>query len=184
MRSKFTLLFSLTLFLVQLTSSFGQSIKSSTGPVFEDFGPVYSIDNEDFPLDATQQYKAIFDVERKQTDPSEQNTIISSLHRYYNMHVRSGIPKENIHLAFVLHGGSTKDALSSEAYKAKYKVDNPNKELIKTLSEMGVGIYICGQSMMSRGYSKEELMPEVKVGLSAMTVLTVYQMNNYALIKF
>lgn len=184
MRSKFTLLLCLTLFIAPSISSFGQTIKSTTGPVFDDLGPVYSIDNDDFPLDVSQQFKAIFDVERKQTDPSEQNSIISSLHRYYNMHVRSGVPVENIHLAFVLHGGSTKDALSSAAYKEKYKVDNPNKELIETLSEMGVGIYICGQSMSSRGYKKEDLLPQVKVGLSAMTVLTVYQMNNYAMIKF
>jgi intracellular sulfur oxidation DsrE/DsrF family protein len=172
------------MFMLQVSNVFGQEVKSSTGPVFDDYGPVYSIDNTDFPLDTIQQFKAIFDVARKQTDPSQQNSIISSLHRYYNMHVRSGVPVENIHLAFVLHGGSTKDALSSAAYKEKYKVDNPNKELIETLSELGVGIYICGQSMSSRGYKKEDLLPHVKVGLSAMTVLTVYQMNNYAMIKF
>jgi len=177
-------LFFLAIILVYVIPSFGQNVKSSTGPVFDDYGPVYSIDNVDFPLDSTQQYKAVFDVDRDQADPSQHNAIISSLHRYYNMHVRSGIPKENIHLAFVVHGGSTKDVLSSEAYKAKYNVENPNRELIKTLSEMGVGIYICGQSMMSRGYNKEDLLPEVKVGLSAMTVLTVYQRNNYGLIKF
>ena len=34
------------------------------------------------------------------------------------------------------------------------------------------------------GYEKKDLVPEVKVALSAMTVLTVYQMKNYAVIKF
>ncbi|AEL24250.1 DsrE family protein [Cyclobacterium marinum] len=181
---KSALLCLLIIFALQVSPSFGQGVKSSTGPVFDDFGPVYSIENTDFPVDTTQQFKAIFDVAKKQTDPSIQNSIISSLHRYYNMHVRSGVPPENIHLAFVLHGGSTKDALSSATYKEKYKVENPNKELIESLAEMGVGIYICGQSMSSRGYKKEDLLPQVKVGLSAMTVLTVYQMNNFALIKF
>tara|TARA_R110002124_G_scaffold55708_6_gene157830 strand:+ start:43504 stop:44064 length:561 start_codon:yes stop_codon:yes gene_type:complete len=177
-------LFFIAIIIVFVTPSFGQDNKATKGPVFDDFGPVYSIENTDFPLDTTQQFKAIFDVAKKQTDPSIQNSIISSLHRYYNMHVRSGVPPENIHLAFVLHGGSTKDALSSATYKEKYKVENPNKELIESLAEMGVGIYICGQSMSSRGYKKEDLLPQVKVGLSAMTVLTVYQMNNFALIKF
>ena len=158
-------LYFLAVFLLMVAPSFGQENKSTTGPVFDDFGPVYSIDNADFPLDPAQQFKAIFDVDRKQVDPSQPNSIISSLHRYYNMHVRAGVPLENIHLAFVVHGGSTKDVLSSAAYKEKYKVENPNKRLIETLADMGVGIYICGQSMSSRGYTKGDLLPEVKVGL-------------------
>ena len=170
--------------IVFVTPSFGQDNKATKGPVFDDFGPVYSFESLDFLPDSTQQLKAVFDIDDKHTDPNRSNGIISSLHRYYNMHVRFGIPKENIHLAFVLHGNSTKDALKSSAYKEKFDVENPNIELIKSLYEMGVGVYICGQSMKSRGYDQEDLIPEVKVALSAMTVLTVYQMNNFALIKF
>ena len=163
---------------------FGQSNRPTTGPVFDHLGPVYSIDQIDFLPDDSKELKAIFDVDRKQSDPGQSNPVISSLHRFYNMHVRYGFPKEKIQLAFVLHGHSTKDALSTSNYKKKYQVENPNKELIKTLSNIGVDIFICGQSMSSKGYTKEDLMPEVKVALSAMTVLTSYQMNNYALIKF
>ena len=172
------------LFLLQGTLSFGQNNEPTTGPVFNDIGPVYSIDNLDFLPDTSQHLRAIFDVDRRQMDPSEMNAIISSLHRYYNMHVRYNVPKDKIHLALVFHGHSTKDALLSSKYKEKYKVENPNKELIKSLSDIGVEVFICGQSMSYKGYSKEDLLPEVKVALSAMTVLTVYQMNNYALIKF
>lgn len=164
--------------------SFGQKNEATTGPVFNDVGPVYSIDNLDFIPDTSQHLQAIFDVDRKQTDPSKSNPIISSLHRYYNMHVRYGIRKEHIRLVAVLHGSSTKDALSTAAYKAKYGVDNPNIDLIKSLSELGAEVYLCGQSMSYNGYHKKDLLSEVKVAQSAMTVLTVYQMNNYALIKF
>jgi intracellular sulfur oxidation DsrE/DsrF family protein len=184
MQNKFICLVFSTLFFVQVNSSYGLEIKPTAGPVFHDFGAVYTFESLDFLPDTTQHLKAIFDVDDKQTDPGQNNGIISSLHRYYNMHVRSGIPQKNIHLAFVLHGNSTKDALLSSVYKGEFNVDNPNTELIKSLAEMGVGVYICGQSMLARGYNKEDLLPEVKVALSAMTVLTVYQMNNYALIKF
>jgi intracellular sulfur oxidation DsrE/DsrF family protein len=184
MQNKFSSLLFLACFFLQAMSTFGQEIKPTPGPVFHDFGPVYTLESLDFMYDTTQQLKAIFDVDNKQTDPGENNGIISSLHRYYNMHVRSGIPEKNIHLAFVLHGNSTKDALMSSVYEERFNVDNPNIALIKSLAEMGVGVYICGQSMLARGYNKEDLLPEVKVALSAMTVLTVYQMNNYALIKF
>jgi intracellular sulfur oxidation DsrE/DsrF family protein len=165
-------------------ASYGQHTKATTGPVFDNIGPVYTVTHLDHKPDTSKQLKAIFDVDRKQSDPSQLNTIISSLHRYYNLHVRYGFPKEQIHLAVILHGGATKDALSAAAYQDKYKVENPNIELIKSLSEMGVEIFLCGQSMSHSGYSKADLLPEVKVALSAMTVLTVYQMDDYALIKF
>jgi intracellular sulfur oxidation DsrE/DsrF family protein len=184
MQIKFQYLLILLLFFIQVNLSFGQTNEPTTGPVFDNIGPVFSIENLDLLPDPAQDLKAVFDIDSKQTDASKINYIIASLHRYYNMHVRYGVPKEKIHLALVLHGGSTKDALSSEVYNEKYKVDNPNEKLIKSLSEIGVDIFICGQSMSYSGYAKADLLPEVKVALSAMSVLTVYQMNNYSLIKF
>ena len=184
MQNRSPLLLFLSLLFIQTSLTFGQKNEPTTGPVFNDVGAVFSIADLDFLPDTSKDLKAIFDIDRKQTDPSTSNPIISSLHRYYNMHVRYGVPKDKIHLALVLHGSSTKDALSPTVYKEKFNTDNPNRNLIKTLSEIGVNVYLCGQSMSSMGYSKEDLLPEVKVALSAMTVLTAYQMNNYALIKF
>lgn len=100
------------------------------------------------------------------------------------MHVRNGVKESNISLAFVLHGDSTKDALKNEAYKKRYGINNPNTQLIKTLSEHGVDMFICGQSAAYSGISKSEIMPEIKLALSAMTVLTIYQSEGYSLIKF
>ena len=171
-------------FLTQANYGMGQSMTPTTGPVFEDIGPVFSIDKLDYIPESSQQLKAIFDVDREQADPGDSNPIISSLHRFYNMHARYGVPAENIRLAFVLHGHSTKDALSNSKYKETYQVDNPNIKLIKTLSDMGVDMFICGQSMSYHGYTKEDLLPEIKVALSAMTVLTTFQMDGYGMIKF
>ena len=100
------------------------------------------------------------------------------------MHVKYGVKESNISLAFVLHGASTKDALTNEAYERKYGMKNPNIDLIKTLAEHGVEMFICGQSAAYNGISKSELLPEIKLALSAMTVLTFYQSNGYSLIKF
>ena len=161
-----------------------QVSESSFGPVFKSMGPVYDVDDADFIPDSDQVLKTIFDIERLQKDPMEVNPLISSLHRFVNMHVRKGIPLENIHLAFVLHGASSKDALSNEAYHKRYGVDNPNIEYIKALEEIGVHMYICGQSASYAGYEKDNLLPEVKMALSAMTVLTTYQMDGYAMIRF
>uniref|UniRef100_UPI0032172E02 DsrE family protein n=1 Tax=uncultured Draconibacterium sp. TaxID=1573823 RepID=UPI0032172E02 len=157
---------------------------ASPGPVFKSMGYVYDVPDADFIPDTNQVLKAVFDIERWQDDSSELNPLINSLHRYINMHVRKGFPLKNIHLAFVLHGVSGKDALTNEAYKKRYGVDNPNTEHIKALAEKGVHMYICGQSANYYEYEKSELMPEIKLALSAMTVLTVYQAEGYSLIRF
>ena len=158
--------------------------QNSTGPVFESIGAVYDVPEADFVPDSTQVLKAIFDIERWQDDPTEVNPLINSLARYINMHVQKGIPLKNIHLSFVLHGVSGKDALSDEAYKKRYGVNNPNSAHIKALAEKEVHMFICGQSATYAGYKKSELMPEIKMALSAMTVLTIYQANGYSLIRF
>lgn len=163
---------------------YSQNKTSTTGPVFKSMGPVYDLPYADFVPDSTQLLKAIFDIERLQEDPGKLNPLISSLHRYYNMHVKNGIPEKNIYLAFVLHGASSKDALTNEAYRQRYGVNNPNYLHIKALAIKGVKMYVCGQSATYAGFKKRELLPEVKMALSAMSVLTVFQMNGYAMIRF
>ena len=158
--------------------------ENSPGPVFKSLGAVYEVPDADFVPDSTQVLRAIFDIERLQEDPNEVNPLINSLTRYINMHVQRGIPMENIHLAFVVHGVSGKDVLTNEAYKKRYGVNNPNTAHIKALAEKGVHMFICGQSATYAGYKKSELMPEVKMALSAMTILTVYQADAYSLIRF
>ena len=158
--------------------------ENGPGPVFKSLGSVYEVPEADFVPDSTQVLKAIFDIERLQEDPTEVNPLINSLARYINMHVQRGILLENIHLAFVVHGVSGKDVLTNEAYNKRYGMDNPNTAHIKALAEKGVHMFICGQSATWSGYAKSEIMPEVKMALSAMTVLTVYQANGYSLIRF
>ncbi|MCK0148165.1 DsrE family protein [Arenibacter sp. F26102] len=162
----------------------GQITKPEYGPVFDEIGATYDIENADFVPDSTFVLKAIFDIDYMPKDSLASNSLISSLHRYLNMHVKNGVKESNISLAFVLHGASTKDALTDEAYMRKYGIKNPNTNLIRTLSEHRVEMYICGQSATHAGISKSEILPEIKLALSAMTVLTIYQSEGYSLIKF
>lgn len=161
-----------------------QTPKMSYGPVFDNLGPTFEVRSADFQLDSTTILRAIFDIDYKSDDSLATNRLISSLHRYLNMHVKSGVKEENISLAFVLHGASAQDALSDEAYMKRYGVVNPNTNLIKTLAAHGVDMYLCGQSAFFRGFAESELLPEIKLALSAMTVLTVYQARGYSMIKF
>ncbi len=68
--------------------------------------------------------------------------------------------------------------------KNKYEVANPNRKLIQQLKSEGVDFYLCGQTMNARGLEETQILPEVKLALSAMTVIGVYVSKGYALIKF
>lgn len=175
-----TIFFSTLLF----NACIAQTAQREYGPVFDDIGPTFKIENLDYVPDSSAQLKAIFDIDYMPKDSLASNSLISSLHRFLNMHVKSGIPESNISLAFVLHGASTKDAMTDEAYQKKYGIKNPNTNLIETLAQHGVDMYICGQSASYAGITKSDLLPDIKLALSAMTVLTIYQSEGYSLIKF
>jgi intracellular sulfur oxidation DsrE/DsrF family protein len=153
-----------------------------TGPVIEDYGPVFTVEDKDVELQEGFHYKAVFDVAGYAAGHSSVNSEIESVARFLNMHARNGVPTENMTTAVVLHGNALVNALSNDAYRQRFQVDNPNLELMTKLHEAGVEFYACGQSMGFRDVHQEELASPVKVALSAMTMLISLQTEGYALL--
>jgi len=147
----------------------------SYGPVIDNYGPTYPIADRDVALPDGFIYKTVFDV-AQDPDPGAINRYLVSVARYLNMHARNGVPVEKMDLAIVVHGPAVRNMLAKE--------DNPNLELIAKLQEAGVSFFICGQSMTFAGAKKSELARGVQVGLSAMTMLTILQADDYALIPW
>lgn len=154
------------------------------GPVLDNFGPVYPIEDADLLLNSDRLYKVIFDVYSDEKRSDEVNPLIHTAARFLNMHGQYGVPEENMKLVVVLHGPATKNALSDKAHKKIAKKPNPNTALLKALSDKGVKIYVCGQSLKSKGFEAGDLSEDVQVSLSAMTALVKYQSEGYALINF
>jgi intracellular sulfur oxidation DsrE/DsrF family protein len=162
---------------------FGKAVAAepSMGPVLQSFGPTFPLQSEDLPLPKDFAYKVVFDV-AEYSDTAALNEQLVSVARFINMHVRSGVPIENLDLVVVLHGNALKGALADEAYLQRFKSRNPNLGLVLQLHEAGVSIIACGQSLGFRQYKRDELVPAVQVGLSAMTILTVFQAQGYSLL--
>jgi intracellular sulfur oxidation DsrE/DsrF family protein len=133
----------------------------STGPLIEGYGSTYPINDRDVPLPEGFSYKAVFDLAAYPGEITAVNVRLESVGRFLNMHVRNGVRPEKMDLAVVVHGAAVKNLLSNDAYEARYK---------------------CGQSMSFGGVDKNELADGVKVALSAMTMLTVLQSDDYALL--
>lgn len=158
--------------------------EKQSGPVIEEFGKVWRIENTDFKVDTTKTYKAVFDIMNSPEDVSQRNASLETAARFLNMHAQSGIPLNQLKVALVVHNKASKDVITSEAYKRKYNVENPNEKMLQELMGAGAEVIFCGQSSVSRDFPKEELIAGVQLSLSAMTALIQLQNENYRLIKF
>lgn len=159
-----------------------QSDISST--YIENFGAVWDIPEADFITDRDMTYKVIFDIYDSPDDASQLNPQINTIARFINMHVRAGVPVEHLKVSAVFHNKASKDIQQSDYYQRDYDVPNPNEALLKALHEAGVELFFCGQSSRARDIPKDHVLSQVKVGLSAMTVMLDHAAKNYTVIKF
>ncbi len=163
---------------------YGFAQDTQTGPVLEEFGAVFAVPEADLNLDTNKTHKVIFDIFTDPGGEAEMNPLLNTVARFLNMHAQNGLDPEKMKVAVVLHGAGMKNALSDVSYRAKFGKENPNSALLSALEQAGVELYVCGQSMKSRGFSKEDLAAPIKLSLSAMTALVHFQENGYQIINF
>lgn len=155
-----------------------------SGEIINDFGDFFPIENPDIKTDTSATFKVIFDVSKTSEDKNIPNKYIVTAARFLNMHADSGMSKDQLKAAMTIHASAWQDVLNNKEYKEKFGVDNPNLKLINQLNEAGVDIILCGQTAAYRGLNKDNVTPNVKFALSAMTALLQYQNNGYIYIKF
>jgi intracellular sulfur oxidation DsrE/DsrF family protein len=133
--------------------------------------------------DLKQDYKLLFEVSEKNPDSlsKEISMSLDDVARILNLHFTSGIPPKQIIPVVVLHGPGLDAVLSNEAYKKRHSLDNPNIKLVHDLMDVGAKFIVCGQAMAFKGLTKEDILPEMKIALTAQTVLSSYQLQGYVL---
>ncbi|QJB70688.1 DsrE family protein [Parasphingorhabdus halotolerans] len=154
-----------------------------TGPVFEDFGPTAQVQT-DVAVSAETKFNIAFDVATK-ADAGKLNRTFESAARFINMHVAAGMPEENIKIAIVIHGGASHDLTNSKFYAAQNDgTENGSAVAIAELQKHGVEFHLCGQSAAAHGITNQDLLPGVKMQLSAMTAHAILQQRGYTLNPF
>jgi len=134
--------------------------------------------------DPNIDYKLLFELSFNNPDSiaKDINGGLSEITRVINLHVASGIPLKKIIPVIIVHGMALDAISNNETYRKKYKLDNPN---IKTIDELkkitGAKFIACGQAMAFFEVKKEELLPDIKISLTAQTVLSHYQLKGYVL---
>jgi intracellular sulfur oxidation DsrE/DsrF family protein len=131
--------------------------------------------------DPNIDYKILFEVTGNNPDSSAKdiNFGLDEVARVINLHVASGVPLKKIMPVIVVHAAALNALKNNDAYQKKYKMDNPNIKLINDLRKIGAKFIACGQAMEFFEVKKEELLPDIKISLTAQTVLTAYQLKGY-----
>ncbi|MFM7853958.1 MAG: DsrE family protein [Flammeovirgaceae bacterium] len=153
-------------------------------PAVQRYGGIFEIPYAVEKPDPTMKYNIVVEVERESEAPDSLNWALNNVARLVNLHVVGGVPKENLDVVIVLHGGATYITMNNDKYLKKYKKENPNLQLFQELSKAGVKIFVCGQSLINRKVDRTKILSEVKIATSMLTTLTTYQLKGYALLKF
>ena len=86
-------------------------------------------------------------------------------------------------MTVVIHAQATHSVMNEKAYKKKYKVDSPYADFYKALDEADVEMIVCSQSLNLFGHKPEDVLPQIKIATSALTVMSTYQLKGYAFFK-
>jgi intracellular sulfur oxidation DsrE/DsrF family protein len=131
--------------------------------------------------DLKRQYKLLFEITMKNPDPAagEINYSLDEVARILNLHVASGIPAKNITPVIVIHGPGLEAIVTDGGYRKRHAIDNPSMKLIRDFERVGTKFIACGQAMALFGFEKDELLPAVRISLTAQTVLSNYQEQGY-----
>lgn len=151
-------------------------------PVINSYGGVVtSLGTAELPR---KNAKVVYDI----TSATMDGGVIKGLDRaalLINLYVESGLKTQDLQLAIVLHGDATKAALVDSAYRrVSDGKDNPSREIIRLLRGNGVEIYVCLQALIHHGYNPENILPDVIIAASAVTVNINKQMDGYAYLPF
>ncbi len=175
--------------IIASAQSIAQLDSFHAGKVITDYGKIAKVDGMD-SLPENASFKVSFDV-AKQAQLGEVNRSLDSVARFINMHAEAGVSVDRINLAVVIHGGAVKDMTIEKSYQSLAKNPtqltqplNANAALISALQQQGVVFYVCGQSAVYHGVKTSDLLPGVKMSLSAMTAHALLQQQGYSLNPF
>ena len=153
-------------------------------PVIKNYGGIYAIPDAEETPSSSLPYNIVVDVRSGPASPDQINPALNNIARMLNLHAVGGTPKENLHVVAVIHNLATPAIADNATYQEKFGMDNPNTGLIQELTDAGVQLYVCGQSMTARNYPKRGLNPNIKISVSALTVMTTYELQGYTSLVF
>ncbi len=176
-----------TRFLVALAivlPAMGPTQAQTQARLVPDYGKYTEITDPFEKPDPALRYRVVFEVSQAARVPGEVHQSLERVARMVNLLGRHGVKLQPGDIVVTMHGGGAQTALTPAAFAKRFNgAANPDAELIRQLTAAGVSVRLCGQSMNSRGYTRDELNPDVKVDVAAITTMATLQLRGYAMIQ-
>lgn len=150
------------------------------------YAGVVPVENVDEFADMDMKYNLLMDLATGMNDSASANEInegLAEVARAINTHIAAGVPKENLEVVVVVHGSVLKAFYNNEVFKEKYSMDNPNIPIFEELLALPVKFIACGQSIGIQKMTKDELVPWLKITISAQIPISTYQLKGFVLKK-
>ncbi len=115
------------------------------------------------------------------SDAAHLNPGLEKVAKYLNIYANGGAVPTKVQIAVVIHGDATLCVLNAKAYTEKFETaGNPNLKLLEELHKSQVELYVCGQSLISKGSSPDDVAEFVRPAVSALTAVVNLQADGYA----
>jgi intracellular sulfur oxidation DsrE/DsrF family protein len=97
-----------------------------------------------------------------------------------------GILASEVHISAVFHGKAGYWLLKDSPYGAAagQTSANPNKDIVRELTERGVSIELCADTMRQHGWTADDVLPSVRIVVGAYPRIIDLQRQRYAYIRF
>jgi intracellular sulfur oxidation DsrE/DsrF family protein len=152
-------------------------------PVIETYGGIYDVPEATLRPNADLEYKIVVELHSGSESADKLNPAINNVARMMNLHAIGGASNK-MDIVLIIHGDANDVVLSNEYYFDRYKVDNPNIDLLRILKTAGVKLNVCGQSLLYYDVNPEQVLEEVEIATSMLTTVTTYQLKGYAFLSF
>lgn len=157
--------------------------QAARAPAIEGFGAFQNMPGTAEPVSRRLRYRAVFNITAAAPAPDQVNPALERVARFLNLLADAGVRPRRGDLVAIVHGPATTLVATDGAYAARTgTARNPNLALIRRLSEAGVVVAVCSQALLRQSLTREQIAPQVRVDLSAVTTLANLQMRGYALI--
>jgi intracellular sulfur oxidation DsrE/DsrF family protein len=163
----------------------GSVNQQASGPVISAAGPSFVVQDPTFATPTRGEMKAVFEINAGGGDTVKVNEQLVTMARFFNIHARNGVEENRLKAAAVFHGAGWTALLSDSAFGARFGgKPNPSRKLVEELLQHGAQLVLCGQTAGARNIRRDELLPGVKVSVSAMTALLALQNDGYRIIPW
>lgn len=152
-------------------------------PLIKHYGGVHPRPDLPTGLAPGSEYRIIADIARGSADRTHAIGSLQRLARLVNLFAYAGVPTQHVHIAAVIEGDAASAILTNEAYQRRFKLDNPNLDLLHELKSSGVELMVCAQLLAENDVPDSDIAPDVAITLSALTDFAGYEARGYSYLQ-